>query len=200
MSNEARSEPTSVIVKRDDVDRGLAGLIVPLLSLATLTALVVQSCLTQPPAAPAVPPFDDTVAEQLANTASLAALGALPPDAGPDPVITALNLGAVNFAVGSSEIPASALPYVDAAARALAALPTDARVLISGHTDSLGAQDANLALSAQRAAAMRDALAKRGVAASRLAVEGVGDRRPIATNATEEGRFRNRRIEFSLQR
>jgi OOP family OmpA-OmpF porin len=198
--NSASAVPAPSIVTRDDGDRGLAGRIVPLLSLAVLGALVVQSCLTRPPPEPAVPRFDEAVAEQLANTAALAALGALPPGAATGLVMTAVNLGAVNFASGSSDIPDSALPYIDAVARALAGLPSGTHILIRGHTDSRGAADANVALSMQRAMAMRAALVARGVDDARLAVEGVGDRQPVATNATDEGRFRNRRIEFALVR
>jgi OOP family OmpA-OmpF porin len=200
MTSEPSAEPASPVISRADEDHGFASRVVPLLSLAVLTAFVVQSCLTQPPSAPAVPPFDEAVAEHLANTAALAALGALPPHAEPNLVITALNLGAVNFATGSSDIPPTALPLLDAAARAVVAMPQGVRILIGGHTDSRGARDANLALSEQRAAAVRDALVQRGVPPAQLAIKGHGDSRPIATNATDEGRFRNRRIEFSLER
>ena len=168
-------------------------------SLAVLTGLVIQSCLTQPPSAPAVAPFDAGVAEMRANTVALAALGALPSNAKPELVLNALNFGAINFATGSSDIPDTARPLLAAAARALAALPAEIRIQINGHTDNRGAQDANLALSNQRAEAVRAALVALGVPETRLSTRGLGDSKPIASNATEEGRFRNRRIEFALQ-
>ncbi|MDZ7653403.1 MAG: OmpA family protein [Burkholderiaceae bacterium] len=172
--------------------------VTPLLALALLVAFVVQSCLTQPPAAPAVPRFDPAVAEQHANTAALAALAALRPDAATEQVIGALNLAAINFATGSSDLPATARPLLAAAARVLAALPAGTRIVIQGHTDNRGAIDANLALSNQRAEAVRAALVTRGVPAERLATAAHGDTQPVASNATDEGRFRNRRIEYSL--
>jgi len=192
--------PAPRIVDRVDGHGGTLTRAVPLLSLALLVLFVVQSCLTQPPPAPAVPRFDPAAAERTANAAALAALSVLKSDASAEQVVAALNLAAVNFATGSSDVPPAALPVIEAGARALAALPADTRIVVGGHTDNRGSQEANLALSTQRAAAVRDALVKRGVPAERLATQGHGDSRPVATNATDEGRFRNRRIEYALPR
>jgi outer membrane protein OmpA-like peptidoglycan-associated protein len=54
-------------------------------------------------------------------------------------------------------------------------------------------------LSEQRANAVRDYLIQQGVPAAMLTAKGYGDTKPVATNSTEEGRFRNRRIEFTAQ-
>ncbi|MCU0951717.1 MAG: OmpA family protein [Burkholderiaceae bacterium] len=190
----------SRIVDRHDGDRSLAGRIVPLLALSVLAALTVQSCLTPtPPATSMSPPaFDVAAAERRANDAALKALAGLPADARADQVIAALNLGVVNFAIGSSDVPPSAAPLLDAAARAIVALPAGTRVALIGHTDNRGPQEANMALSRQRADAVRQALSARGVAAERLVASGAGDARPLASNATDEGRFTNRRIEFAV--
>lgn len=188
------------VVDRTDADRSLAGRVVPLLALAVLSAFVVQSCLTEPLGAPTVPRFDAAAAESKANAAALAALAALPADAPAAALLAALNLAVVNFATGSSDIPSSAQPLLDAAARALAAQPADMRIVVNGHTDNRGLPEANLALSVQRAEAVRAALVARGVPAERLTAVGHGDRQPVASNATDEGRFRNRRIEFVLPR
>lgn len=68
---------------------------------------------------------------------------------------------------------------------------------IQGHTDNVGAPTANLALSEERARAVRTYLvATHGIAAARLAVAGFGDTKPVADNATEEGRAKNRRVEL----
>ncbi|MDO9693977.1 MAG: CsgG/HfaB family protein [Candidatus Latescibacteria bacterium] len=78
-------------------------------------------------------------------------------------------------------------------------LKTDAglRLSIEGHTDSEGADDANLALSQQRAASVKDYLGSAfGVAADRLEVKGLGETRPLGTNDTSEGRANNRRVEL----
>lgn len=71
-------------------------------------------------------------------------------------------------------------------------------VRITGHTDNVGSDQANQILSEGRANAVRDALIERGVAGKRIAAEGKGEREPIADNATEEGRAKNRRVEFTI--
>ena len=71
-----------------------------------------------------------------------------------------------------------------------------AKVQVAGHTDNVGDPAANLTLSNERAETIRAALVARGVAADRLSVVGYGQDRPIADNASDEGRQRNRRIEF----
>jgi len=67
-----------------------------------------------------------------------------------------------------------------------------------GHTDSVGGSGAgNAALSAARATAVRNALSGRyGIAAARLTSHGAGGGQPIATNATLDGRAKNRRVEI----
>ena len=69
-----------------------------------------------------------------------------------------------------------------------------------GHTDSVGGFDGNLALSRRRAEAVAAALVKDyGVAAGRLVGNGVASLAPVASNASEEGRAKNRRVELVLQ-
>jgi outer membrane protein OmpA-like peptidoglycan-associated protein len=81
-------------------------------------------------------------------------------------------------------------------AKLLKAKP-DLKVRLVGHTDSVGALDANLKLSQARAEAARAALTgQHGVAGPRLSAHGVGPLAPVATNATEEGRAKNRRVEL----
>jgi len=69
-------------------------------------------------------------------------------------------------------------------------------VTIVGHTDSTGTDAINNPLSVNRAASTRDYLAARGVATSRIAIDGRGSREPVADNNTEEGRAKNRRVEI----
>jgi OOP family OmpA-OmpF porin len=71
----------------------------------------------------------------------------------------------------------------------------DFRVEIRGHTDSKGAADYNQKLSERRAEAVRDYFISKGVPASQMTTKGYGSTKPIADNATEEGRAVNRRIE-----
>ncbi|WP_112309405.1 OmpA family protein [Pseudogemmobacter bohemicus] len=70
------------------------------------------------------------------------------------------------------------------------------QVLIVGHTDGKGAFDYNLSLSQRRAQAVADALAAQGIAADRITPAGAGMVAPVATNRTEEGRAKNRRVEI----
>ncbi|EGV19223.1 OmpA family protein [Thiocapsa marina] len=85
-------------------------------------------------------------------------------------------------------------PTLDRVAALLETYP-DLDVRIEGHTDSLGDAAANLALSQQRAEAVKQALIERGVAPERLTAQGLGPERPIADNATTAGRAQNRRVE-----
>ena len=69
-------------------------------------------------------------------------------------------------------------------------------VRVEGNTDSVGEKDANQSLSEQRAAAIVEYLASRGVARSRLIARGNGSGHPIASNGTPEGRALNRRTDI----
>lgn len=73
------------------------------------------------------------------------------------------------------------------------------RINIAGHTDSVGSHQDNLRLSQQRAYSVRNYLIDRGVEAHRMNAAGYGENRPVADNATAEGRARNRRVEITLQ-
>lgn len=108
-----------------------------------------------------------------------------------------LVLAGIDFAPNSAELTPEARVLLDRLARALIAQPT-ARALITGHTDNVGAQDYNLALSQRRAEAVREYLIRAGVEAARLTAEGYGEFQPIADNGTPAGRARNRRVELRL--
>lgn len=75
----------------------------------------------------------------------------------------------------------------------------DHKIVIEGHTDSVGTDEANLGLSQRRAKAVRDFLVARGVGAEHITATGVGEARPIADNASPEGRANNRRVEIIVQ-
>jgi len=70
------------------------------------------------------------------------------------------------------------------------------RLVITGHTDSIGAEEYNQGLSERRANAAQEYFVSKGISAGRLKALGYGETRPIATNATREGRAQNRRIEL----
>ena len=72
------------------------------------------------------------------------------------------------------------------------------RLRIEGHTDNVGQPAENLKLSEERAEAVKQYLASKGVDPARLEAVGRGDTAPIADNASEKGRALNRRIEFKV--
>lgn len=112
-------------------------------------------------------------------------------------VATALNLQIINFATASSDIPVVNQTILDQAA-ALMQRASHVNLKVVGHTDSQGNAQANKALSQQRAQAVVDYLVSKGVDPAQLQAMGMGQEKPRADNATEEGRFKNRRIEFEV--
>lgn len=106
-------------------------------------------------------------------------------------------LQGVHFAFDEATLTRSARDILRRVAQTLKDSP-GFRVMIAGHTDSVGSAAYNLALSRQRADAVRDFLVNHGVDPSRLVTRGYGETRPIATNATKTGRALNRRVELRV--
>ena len=101
----------------------------------------------------------------------------------------------ISFAVGRSDIQPNFAPVLDQFAMGLRNNPySDVRIV--GHTDSTGSEAVNNPLSVDRAASTRNYLVNRGVDGRRIAIDGMGERYPIASNDTAEGRARNRRVEI----
>jgi OOP family OmpA-OmpF porin len=96
----------------------------------------------------------------------------------------------VQFATGSAALSQDARVVLDKALDCL----NNGRFEVVGHTDSVGNSAANQRLSEARANAVVAYLRSKGIDGSRLTAVGYGDTRPVADNATEEGRARNRRI------
>lgn len=101
----------------------------------------------------------------------------------------------VSFDTGRSDIKSNFRPVLERFAQTLNENPA-ATVTIIGHTDSVGDDNVNQPLSVDRAANTRNYLAQRGVASNRIAIEGRGEREPIASNDDASGRARNRRVEI----
>jgi outer membrane protein OmpA-like peptidoglycan-associated protein len=101
----------------------------------------------------------------------------------------------VSFDTGRYDIKSNLRPILDRFATTLNQNPVTT-VTIIGHTDSTGSDAVNDPLSVNRAAATRDYLVARGVAANRIAIDGRGSHEPIADNNTVEGRAKNRRVEI----
>lgn len=106
-----------------------------------------------------------------------------------------LTLQGVNFETGKAVLTAESQAILDPVAASLVANP-EVRVEVGGHTDNTGSAATNTRLSQQRAAAVRQYLIDRGVAADRLTARGYGPSQPVAPNTTADGRAQNRRVEL----
>jgi outer membrane protein OmpA-like peptidoglycan-associated protein len=99
----------------------------------------------------------------------------------------------LTFETGSTTIRPESREQLDNIAAILRAYPA-VRIKLGGYTDNTGDRAANRRLSQARADAVRDALIAKGVERDRIEAEGYGDQYPVGSNATEEGRAKNRRI------
>ncbi|WP_133746471.1 OmpA family protein [Acinetobacter sp. 3664] len=141
-----------------------------------------------------------TAEQSVSNSlsASQTALTAIDPNnVDVNALVKALNLQIINFASGSSDIPADNKAILDQAVTLLNKV-SGVKLNVGGHTDSTGNAASNKALSQRRAQAVVDYLTSKGVDASKLVAQGHGSDQPVAENTTDEGRFKNRRIEFSV--
>jgi outer membrane protein OmpA-like peptidoglycan-associated protein len=107
-----------------------------------------------------------------------------------------LVLEGVNFDFDKATLRQEDIAILDRDAAAFLKGHGDVTVEVAGHTDSRGSDAYNMNLSQQRADAVRRYLIDKGVAADRLTAKGYGESKPIADNATDEGRFKNRRVEL----
>jgi outer membrane protein OmpA-like peptidoglycan-associated protein len=108
-----------------------------------------------------------------------------------------VTLGDVLFESGQTDLVTEAATSVEEVVDLLQTEP-DKKIRIEGHTDSTGSSETNLRLSQQRADAVLSALVRLGVDASRITSVGMGEDFPIASNDTEDGRSRNRRVDVIL--
>lgn len=106
-------------------------------------------------------------------------------------------LSGVSFEFNSDRLTANAKDILAKTADALRGQP-DLRVELAGHTDSVGSANYNQQLSQKRADAVRNHLIDSGIAPERLVANGYGESRPVRSNSSEEGRERNRRVEFNV--
>jgi outer membrane protein OmpA-like peptidoglycan-associated protein len=101
----------------------------------------------------------------------------------------------IYFDTGQATIKSESAPTLGEIVKMLTQSPR-LQIYVVGHTDGTGPLETNLKLSADRAASVVKALVERGIEASRLRPAGVGPYCPEATNRTEEGRAKNRRVEL----
>jgi outer membrane protein OmpA-like peptidoglycan-associated protein len=106
--------------------------------------------------------------------------------------------GGVLFASGKDTLLSTAQAKLGQVAEALKN-QGDHKIVVEGHTDSQGSDSSNQLLSERRAQAVTTFLVSRGVAAAQIRSEGVGESRPVADNASQEGRANNRRVEIVIQ-
>jgi outer membrane protein OmpA-like peptidoglycan-associated protein len=102
----------------------------------------------------------------------------------------------INFDTAKSDIKPESEPAIDEIAKLLTSNPA-LKVGIVGHTDMVGDATSNMRLSQARAqSVITDLVSKHGIAAARLVAFGAGPWAPVATNLTDEGRAKNRRVEL----
>ncbi|MCB1890316.1 MAG: OmpA family protein [Rhodocyclaceae bacterium] len=175
-------------------------LLAALLAACASTGPTPQAAAEPAPAAQAAPPVEAPppvpAAPELSGDvrALLAESGAQLAD-GPEGSVRLTLPGSIAFASGSRKVSEPAQPILDRIAEALLEHP-GWRVVIEGHTDSVGRELFNQELSLKRAASVLDYLAGRGLAADKMQADGRGEHAPIADNATAKGRAANRRIEI----
>ena len=173
--------------------------------MSTTIVLCILAALILPPASAQ----DVSLADRAAAIAvtQQAASEDAPPTALPAPDIAPpaepadagtrfVSLGRVLFIHNKWELTTVTQRTLDQAADYLTHHQGRSRVLICGHADDTGGIRANDELSGRRAAAVRDYLLKKGIAADQLHLEGHGQHAPIDENWTELGRARNRQVEL----
>lgn len=131
-------------------------------------------------------------ADQCPNTAAGIAV-----DARGCAVEQTVSLQSVTFETASAVLTGQATMVLDGFARALSG-QGGIKAEIAGHTDNVGNADFNLALSKQRAEAVRQYLIGRGVDGATLTTTGYGQEQPVASNDDEAGRAMNRRVDFRI--
>lgn len=108
-----------------------------------------------------------------------------------------LTLDELLFAFNSAELKPGNERTLDRLAQYLRNNP-GYQILVEGHTDAVGAEGYNQRLSEQRAEAVRNALARRGIGRDRVQSAGLGENYPVASNETNTGRAQNRRVEVVI--
>lgn len=114
----------------------------------------------------------------------------------PEAIPRRLVLEGVNFNFDKSALRPEDIAIIDQNAADLKEWG-DIDVEVSGHTDSRGSDKYNMGLSLRRADAVRDYLITKGISADRLTAKGYGESQPLESNDTDEGRFKNRRVELN---
>jgi len=123
---------------------------------------------------------------------------AAPPPPPPAKGTTLATLGGANFDFNKAEVRPEGRDILDGVVKTLKENP-NVKVVVEGHTDSIGKDAYNKKLSERRAEAVKRYLVRQGIDPSRIRTEGYGKSKPIADNGTEEGRAKNRRAEVVVE-
>ena len=109
----------------------------------------------------------------------------------------AIRLNNIFFDVGKAELRPESFPELD---RMVTVFNENPKMTISldGHTDNTGSNELNLKLSQDRADSVREYFIGKGIEPDRIASKGYGETKPVAPNDTDEGRQKNRRVEFRI--
>ncbi|HKQ89206.1 MAG TPA: YidB family protein [Blastocatellia bacterium] len=142
--------------------------------------------------------FEAATAVTEASRKATEALSSLRPGFTAEELVSALNMTIINFRSGSSQIPRESMAVLEQSASAIKSAPAGTVLEVAGYTDNVGNPAANQKLSQQRADSVRRFLIDKGTNSDSLVAKGYGGDNPIANNDTEEGRFRNRRIEYKV--
>ena len=157
------------------------------IGLAVFAAVALQACQTPPPPAP--PPAPAPVAVYTGPT--------LPIEQSDRGVQIFLPSAAL-FETGKSDLNVTESEAYLRRVTQLLNTKTVNKIQLEGHTDTVGSATTNQALSEARAKSVREALVKLGIAPERISTAGYAFNRPVASNATEEGRKLNRRVELLI--
>ena len=103
----------------------------------------------------------------------------------------------LQFDYDKADIKPEYFGQLDKGVRVLEMNPT-VKIELHGHTDSIGSDEYNQALSKRRATAVRDYFVSKGIDSNRLTAKGMGEEDPVAPNETPEGRAENRRVELNI--
>ena len=157
------------------------------IGLTLFSAIALQACQTPPPPAP--PPAPAPVAVYTGPT--------LPIEQSDRGVQIFLPSAAL-FETGKSDLNVAESEAYLRRVTQLLNTKTVNKIQLEGHTDTVGSAASNQALSEARAKSVREALVKLGIAPERISTAGYAFNRPVASNATEEGRKLNRRVELLI--
>lgn len=150
-----------------------------------------------PSPAPIAAPAPEPVVQPAPVAAALTTRQATQLDqAKPGDVVTILE--GVNFEFDSARLRPDAIVILDEASTVLERR-SDISVDVIGHTCSIGTEKYNQSLSERRAKSVYDYFVNKGIAADRLTTQGFGETKPAFSNATREGRAKNRRVELYVK-